>query len=209
VAMEQDPAKINDYDRQLATSIEKLGEFAAGSNQRQRDENKLRAENRAKVKELGVGTYAYQVAVKVCKDMTEGERKDFLRDLELLVRILGPKQKDLFADELIKAEAREKKRQEKESEAGRTKAELDAKTDTDPKSDPAAGGAGKKPKGGKKKATEAVEELNRAPLASEVDPAAAQAAAEQAEGEKLLDGAGKPKSQTEIAQQKRDEAGVP
>lgn len=182
--METDPTKINDADRRLAASIEALGEFAGASNKRQKAENKLRSENRAKVKELGVGTYAYQIAIKICKDMTESERKEFLRDLDILVKILGPKQKDFFADDLIKAELRAKKRQDAASKEGRTDAELNAKTDTDPKSDPKKGGAGKV-------------------LAPEA------AAAEQAEGDAVLEaGIAGAKSQSEIAKDKRAKAGL-
>lgn len=137
--IEMDPAKINDADRYVESKILEAGEAYAESNKRQKVENKKRAENRAKIKDLGVGTYAYQVAVKICKDLTETERGDFLRDLDVLVRVLGPKQKDLFADELIKAEKRAQRQAEKAAKV--TGKEGAPDPDNNPRSDPNAGGA--------------------------------------------------------------------
>ena len=197
--METDPSKINDAERQIEATILEVGQAYADSNKRQKKENKSRAENRARIKELGVRTDAYQVAVRICKDLTESERKDFLRDLDLLVRVLGPRQRDFFEDEAIKAEKREQKRRDKEAEAGRTQAELDAKTDTDPKSDPAKGGAGK---GRKKKGAQA--EPPAGETGDELIARVArekQAEQEQREGDAIL-------SQSERAAKKREAAGL-
>lgn len=191
--METDPSKINDADRYIESKILEAGQAYADSNKRQKKENKARAENRAKVKELGVRTDAYQTAVRICKDLTESERADFLRDLELLVRVLGPRQRDFFEDEAIKAEKREQKRKDAEAKEGRTQAELDAKTDTDPKSDPKKGGAGKKAK--------TIKEAAAASDAALAESIAATQAQEQADGDAIL-------SQSEIAAKKREAAGL-
>lgn len=139
--MEQDPTKINDFQRQIDSRILKTGEEYAASNKRQKAENKSRQENRNKIKEMGISTHAYQIAVKVVKDLTANERADWIRDFQMVVKVLGSKQAELWPEEALKAEQRAQRAAEKKAKAGRTQAELDAKTDTDPKSDPNAGGA--------------------------------------------------------------------
>src|SRR5690606_33267697 len=99
--------------------------------------NKERSEIRNRAKELGLRTDAFQVGVRIVKDLTANERKDFLRDLDLVVKTLGARQAELFPDEALRAA----KREERKANKGRSKDELDAKTDSDPRSDPSAGGA--------------------------------------------------------------------
>jgi hypothetical protein len=139
--MNDNPDEINDPQRQIEASIDKIGERYSASHKRSRTENKERAEIRTKAKELGMRTDAFQVGVRIVKDLTDNERKDFLRDLNLVVSVLGAKQGLLFPDEALKAAAREQRKADKAAGKPRSAAELDAKTDTDPKSDPAAGGA--------------------------------------------------------------------
>lgn len=137
MAMTDDPNYINDPDRQLASNIDKLGDRYSGSHKRSRTENSERSQIRARAKELGIRTDAFQVGVRIVKDLTANERKDFLRDLDLIVKTLGARQADLFPDEALRAAKREASKGNKP----RTPAELDANTDTNPASDPANGGA--------------------------------------------------------------------
>lgn len=166
MAMTDDPDFINDADRQLEARIFKTGEEYAASNKRQKAENKARAENRNKIKEMGISTHAYQIAVKVVKDLTPGERADWIRDFQMVVKVLGKRQKELFPEEALKAEQRAKRQAEKAAGKPRSQAELDAETDSNPRSNPAAGGA----------------------QIDLEDAIAATTAAEQAEGEAVLEG---------------------
>ncbi len=187
MAMEMDPEKVNDEQRsadlQIENSILKAGEAYSASHRRSRTENKERASNRARIKDLGMRTDAYQVGVRIVKDLTENERKDFLRDLNLVVKVLGAKQAELFPDEALKAAKREEKQREKKAKEGRSQEELDAATNDNPRSDPAAGGA--------KPQTES------------------QAEAEQSEGDAVLDAMAPKISQSDKAKRLREKAGLP
>jgi len=194
VPMETDPEKINDADRQVEASLLKAGEAYAASHKRSRAENKERAANRAKIKELGLRTDAYQVGVRIVKDLTETERSDFLRDLTLVVTALGHRQQELFPEEALKAQQRIERAKEKAAkEAAKLQGNEGAPdSDTNPRSNPNAGGA--------------------KPMTPEEE------AAEQAEGEKVLSGVTstevktaeprKRRSQSEIAEEKRKSAGL-
>lgn len=198
--LEDDPDKINDAERQIEAKIGQIGEAYAASNKRQKTENKTRAENRAKIKEMGIRTDAYQVGVKLARDLTETERKDFMRDLTLVVKVLGAKQQELFPDEALKAAKREQAKKDKAAKAPRSKEELDAASEENPRSDPNSGGA--KPQ---------VPEVDtRPPELRSSDPVIDESlksvlAREQEEGDAALD-AGLPqtkKSQSEIAAERR------
>lgn len=139
--MTNDPNFINDPQRQLEANLDKIGERYSSSHKRSRTENKERADIRARAKELGLRTDAFQTGIKIVKDLTENERKDFLRDLDLIVRVFGAKQSELFPDEALKAEQRVKRQAERAAKEGRTKEELDAASDSNSRSDPSAGGA--------------------------------------------------------------------
>lgn len=192
--METDPEKINDADRQVEASLLKAGESYAASHKRSRAENKERAANRAKIKELGLRTDAYQVGVRIVKDLTETERKDFLRDLELVVKALGHRQQELFPEEALKAQQRIQRAEEKAAAkaAKVTGKEGAPDPDSNPRSDPNAGGA--KPQ-------------------TSADPDA-----EQEDGEQVLSGVTKTavsvaqprkrRSQSEIAAEKLAKAGM-
>lgn len=111
--LESDPDKINDLDRVMESRILESGNAYSASHRRSRDENRVRAGNRAKIKDMGMRTDAYQVGVRIVKDLTESERKDFLRDLNLVVKVLGSRQQELFPEEALKAATREAKRKAK------------------------------------------------------------------------------------------------
>lgn len=167
--MEQDPDRINDADRQIEATIFKQGQDYADRNKRSKAENKGRAESRAKIKEIGMDPNAYATAVRLIKDKTPAELVAWRRDFDLTLKVMGSKQKELFPEEQLRAEARAQRQAEKAAGKPRDKAELDAKTDTDPKSDPKAGGA-----------------------QIDLEEAIAAQAREQAEGDAIL--AGKPEA---------------
>ena len=90
---------------------------------------------------MGISTHAYQIAIKVVKDLTESERRDWLRDFQMVVKVLGGRQKELFPEEALRAEKRAQRQKEKAAGKPRDKGELDAQTDANRRSDPNAGGA--------------------------------------------------------------------
>lgn len=148
--LETDPTKINDksedrmsddFQQQIDSRILKTGEEYAASNKRQKAENKTRQENRNRIKEMGISTHAYQIAVKVVKDLTANERADWMRDFQMVVKVLGSKQAELWPEEALKAEQRVQRAKDKAAKAGRTQAEMDADSDANPRSDPSSGGA--------------------------------------------------------------------
>jgi hypothetical protein len=149
--MENNPDKINDRsdDRlrendaelQIEATIFKQGQDYAARNQRSKAENKGRAESRAKIKAIGMNTNAYATAVRLIKDLTPGELADWRRDFDLVLKVMGSKQKELFPEEQLKAEQRIARQQEKAAGKPRSKAELDAQTDSNERSDPNSGGA--------------------------------------------------------------------
>lgn len=204
--MEQDPDKINDIERQIEQRVFKEGEAYAASHKRSRAENKERSASRERIKEMGLRTDAYQVGVRIVKDLTALERKAFLQDLELVVRVLGSRQKDLFPEEAMRAEKREQRRKEAEAEAKKGSAGA-PDPDKNPRSDPNKGGA--KPRTGKKGEASNVVQLQ--------PPSGEQQQAEQQEGEETLKSmapetaaaqteAKTPKSQSQIAAEKMEAA---
>lgn len=199
--MEDDPDKINDADRALEAHILKAGESYAESTIRQRAENKRRAENRKRISDLGIRTDAYQTAIKLVKDLTDSERKDFIRDLRLVTKVLGARQADLFPDEKIKAEKRVEKAKERAAKKPRGKDELDAATNANPRSNPATGGAAAGKKRGRKPKPAGVEVVSQTGVTTEDVPLVEEsgdeliarvarekmAALEQREGGQILD----------------------
>jgi len=213
--LEMDPDKINNADRALEAKINEAADWYGESNARQKDENKGRAENRKRIADLGLSTKAYQWAVQLLKSgMTEAEIKDVLRDLEIFVRVLGGRQAELFPAELAAATKRRERQAEKAAKQGRTSEELDAAGEANPRSNPDAGGAGKKGRKGKAKAEPTT--IKEAAAASDAALAESIAATEQQQGAEVLDsmlpkthGAdGKPLSQTAQAASIREQLGL-
>lgn len=99
-------------------------------------------EEREQIEKLGVHPRAYQDEVRNFKLYDESERAAYMASRKRMQEVLQPVENDLFKDEI---EDRKKKAERKAAKAGnqpRSQAELDEKTNTDPKSDPTAGGAG-------------------------------------------------------------------
>ena len=200
MAMETDPAKINDMDRQLKQSIFTEGQSYAARNSRSKEENKGRAASRERIKNLGMVPQAFGQAVLVVKTKTPGEIDDYVRDFLLSIEVLRQQQADLFPEELAAALKREQLRMQKAAAIPRTQEELDAASDANARSAPDAGGAKpRKPK-----------------VVAGTDTLPPPVPDEQAEGEAALaaglpqtNAAGKPKSQSQIAQEKLDAAMSP
>lgn len=150
--MELDADKINDPDRMRIKRIEAEAEAYASSRDRSRAENKRRADSRERILKSGIRTDAFQVGIKLIKDLSERERADFMDDLRLMLKTLGGKQADLFPEEAIRAAKREEKR--KEEEAAKKKAD-GSENDNKSRSDPNKGGA--KPRTKKQDAEEQAE----------------------------------------------------
>ena len=204
MAMETDPAKINDMDRQLKQSIFTEGQSYAARNSRSKEENKGRAASRERIKNLGMVPQAFGQAVLVVKTKTPGEIDDYLRDFLLSIEVLRQQQADLFPEELAAALKREQLRVQKAAAIPRTQEELDAASDGNARSAPDAGGA--KPRTGRAKPT----------VVAGTDTLPPPVPGEQAEGEAALAAglpetaaAGAKKSQSQIAQEKLDAAMSP
>lgn len=206
-------------------------------------QNEKRAKSRAKIKDAGMNTTAYGMGVKVAKMMlNQGERDDFIKDFLVTVDVLTKVQVELFPDLAMIADRKREKIKAREAKkaaaAGKETPEQQERrlaADSNPRSNPKNGGAGKKPKGTKKTATNAAERAaetsernQRLQEQTAQSPGAEpgemqetgdeliarvareeQAKQEQREGEKLLDAAGKPKSQSAIAAEKMAEAKLP
>lgn len=188
-----DRLRENDAEAQIEATLFKQGQDYADRNKRSQTENKGRADSRAAIKSLGMNPSAFAQAIKLIKDLTPTELKDWKRDFELTLRVMGSRQRDLFPLEQLKAEARIQRAKDKAAGKPRSSAELDAAGDNNPNSDPKNGGA-----------------------QVDLEDAIAKAtAAEQAEGAAVLDqaptnakAAGK-KSQTAKAAEKRAAAQLP
>jgi hypothetical protein len=164
MAMETDPDKINDRDRQLQQSILREGQSYAARNARSKAENKGRAESRAKIKELGMDPNAFHTAAGLVKRFTPTQLKDWLRDFNTTMDVLTAQQAELFPEELAAARKREDAAKQRES-AKVTGKEGAPDPDTNPRSDPKRGGAGKGK--GSRKAADA-EEVGEVPWPDDV-----------------------------------------
>lgn len=211
--MEEDPDKINDADRQIAARVYNEAEAYADTRRVSRDLNDKRTKSRKKIEEMGFRKDAYQTAIRVIKDLLPREQKDFMRDLSTFLKILGGRQADLFPEEALKAAKREEKRKAAAAEnKPKTRAQADAKSDKNPKSDPKRGGAGKAVPETFSTSTADGDALIKEVAAKKATEAAGAGsdanAAEQAEGDAVL-AAGLPetrKSQSQQAAEKLEAA---
>lgn len=202
MAMEEDPAKINDADRQIQARLYEQAQSYAETRVQSRKLNKQRAESRAKIMEMGFRSDSYQTGIRIIKDLSARERDDFMRDLNLILKVLGSRQADLFPEEALKAAKREEQR--KAENQPKPPAEADAKSDANPRSNPAKGGAGKK------KADKNPPVASVPPTEAELTAAAAQAATEQQEGDQALNAglSATKKAQSKQAADKLAAAGI-
>lgn len=158
--------------------------------------NDKRRDLRTKAEKLGYDSYDIQQAVHQLKKMSKGERSDHLKKVAHLTKVVEGRQAEFWPKDAERAEKKRSRAAEKATKAAAAAAEAKAKSieagDTNPRSDPARGGAGKGKKG------------NVVPIKpAAVDPAVH--AAEQESGGVILDTAidsmkdGKPKAQSAIA----------
>lgn len=205
----------------MNSQLQKLATSYAESLARSAEENGERATIRENAEKLGIPSKSFQNAVSMVKLMTPGERSDYTNGVNRMLEAIGTEQMraELFP-EVVEAErrraAREAERKsKKDAEEGRSKEDLDAKSDQNPRSDPTAGGAGKKGKGKKgdgdnvvpMKPSEAVKQGAAKSDAALKQSIADVKAREQTEGDQVLKDMS-PQSQSAQAAAKREEAGV-
>lgn len=196
-------------DMKIDDTILKLAEQYVGLENRARQLNKDKAAIREQADKIGVPSLAWQIGVRMVKMMDTGERADFQRGFRRVTTVLSKAAETLFPEDI----ERQKKRKARKAEAAAKAAAAAGKetpeqqvrrvnADTNPRSDPKRGGAGKK-----KPST-----IAEAAAASDAALKESIANAEQEDGAKILDTAidsmkdGTPKSQSAIAQEKLEAA---
>lgn len=146
--MTENPEEINDADRQIAQVIWNEGQAYAENNQVSKKQNKARAESRERIKGTGIRPDAYALAIKHIKDLSTRERTAFLDDYKLVMKTMGSRQAELFPEESLKIAKREADRKRREDEDKKKAAEAatlaGVNPDTNPRSNPDSGGAGKR-----------------------------------------------------------------
>lgn len=213
--METDPDAINDPRR---STIWKQGKIYAADNAESKERNESRAESREDIKSIGMIPNAFATAVKHVKDKSPRERKQWLDDYLLTIKVLGSAQQELFPNEALKAEKREADRKAKEAEERKAAKEAEAADAAGSRSDPKSGGAGGAK--GRGKAKDKAAKPNGKPT---TDPQPGEVAAgisaepgamtgtleeqEAAEGDAALN-AGLPQSQSAQAAAIRDKLGL-
>lgn len=122
-----------DPDQQIDSTIIKLAEEYASCDRRSAEINDERKTIRDNAEKLGIPSKAFQHAVGMVKHMSEGERRDYAVGMNRVVRAIEGRQAELFPAEA----ERIRKRQEKNA---KTEA-APVNSDTNPRSNPDAGGA--------------------------------------------------------------------
>lgn len=131
-----DEDRLNeDAELQIDGKIIKLAEEYNALNRRSKDLSDDRKVIRENVEKLGVHALAWQHAVKITKDMTEGERRDYQVSMNRVMKVIGERAGDLFP------EAQEAANKRAERKAKITGKEGAPDPDANPRSDPNAGGA--------------------------------------------------------------------
>lgn len=153
--MEDDPELINDPERKLEAKVVQQAEKYQGSRVRSQAENKIKAEGRKEIDKLGFRTDAYQSALRVARDLTPAEQKQYVRDFRFFLKVFGDKQQELWPEDAAKAAARFKRKTERKAKdaakaGGETPEQQERRlaADLNPRSKPKATSA-KKPKAGK------------------------------------------------------------
>lgn len=127
--------------------ILKFAEETQASLTRSSNENEIRANIRENVEKLGIDSKAFQVAVRMAKGMTPGERQDYQTSITDTLEAIDGHESDLFgAAEIAARDKRAQKRADKAAGKPTPPSKADAKSDKAKRSDPKSGGAGKKGK---------------------------------------------------------------
>lgn len=130
------------------STVIKLAEQYQACNVRSRALNEDRAQIRTNVDRLGIDPSAFAVALAMVRDKTPGERQDYSNSLTRVLAALDGRENDLFGEADVAARnKRAEKRAERAAKAATPREVQDDKSDTNPKSDPDKGGAGKKGRG--------------------------------------------------------------
>lgn len=128
-----DSDRINDVDGRIRERIGDLATRYAESLHRSGEENEERGEIREEIVDLGLESRAFQHGVTLIKTMSPGEQRAYIHTLNLVVEALQPKQQEMFPEEFERIKKREEARAQTVADA------IDS--DTNPRSDPNAGGA--------------------------------------------------------------------
>lgn len=100
---------------------------------------------------LGITPAMLRLGVQWIRMMTKGQRGDAQRSLKRVLDVLGPKQRELFAEETAAQEKREAVKKKRQEDANKKAAEertlKGVDPDTNPRSDPKKGGAGRRKAG--------------------------------------------------------------
>ena len=132
-------------DFQIDATIQKLADQYASCDRRSAELNDERATIRENVDKLGIDPKGFVHAVAQIKQMSTGERRDYQTSVARVLAVIGDRQGELYPEHAERIRKREERQAEAKSKEGRTSEELDAKTNTDPKSDPKNGGAAREP----------------------------------------------------------------
>lgn len=129
--------RINmDHEQQIDSTLVKLAEQYASCDRRSADINDERKQVRDNAEKLGIPSKAFQHAVGMVKHMSEGERRDYTIGMNRVVRAIGDQQASLFPEAAERIRKREENAKPKGDEGA-------PNPDTNPRSNPRAGGAGK------------------------------------------------------------------
>lgn len=139
--MNQNTHPDNDHEAWIDKQINKLADRYAACDQQSSDLNKERKEIRDDAEKLGISSRAFQHAVSMVKNMSEGERRDYQVGMNRTLKAIGERQGDLFPQHAEKARKREERKAAEAANEPRSQQELDALTDGNPRSNPATGGA--------------------------------------------------------------------
>lgn len=138
------PDGINNVD----STVLKLAEQYQSCNVRSRELNDERKVIRENVDKLGIDPSAFTVALAMVRDKTPGERQDYQNSLNRVLGALDGKEVDLFGQADIDARnKRADKRAERDQKKGTSREQQDDKSDKNKRSNPDAGGAGKRGRG--------------------------------------------------------------
>lgn len=199
----------NDPDVKLNKQIVKLLEQYASCDRRSAEINDERSTIRANAEKLGFSSQEFQDGVRYVKKMdAEGRKEHFAKVDRLIAAVDDDKQAMLWPVEAERIKKRRDQDRVAAEEAAQTARDQAERDKPGSRSDPASGGAGKKPRKAKDAPTPPTPpaEEDGDALIRRV-AAEKQAELEQKEGAALLDG--KPKSQSQIAAEKREALQIP
>lgn len=142
---DDDPSNQSE-DMKLDSTILKLAGQRASIDRKRKDLNEEARQINATVDKLGIVPAAFMLGVRLVKGMDKGEQRDFLSGVRRTTRVVGERQAELWPEEAKRVQDRIQRAKDKKAKQPRSGDELDAKTNSNPRSDPKKGGAGKKNK---------------------------------------------------------------